>query len=62
MIPKAYRWVGEMHEISGFVGGGEGMIHEGMSKIYERVERALEEDNEDIDVLKDFVEGAKRNL
>ncbi|KAF8200735.1 hypothetical protein BJ912DRAFT_921356 [Pholiota molesta] len=41
MIPKAYRWVGEMEEIAGFVGGGEGDIYHGMSQIYGRVERPL---------------------
>lgn len=58
MIPKAYRWVGEMKEISGFVGGQEAEIHQGMSKIYERVERSLQEGNDDVVTLKKFVEKA----
>jgi len=56
MIPKAYRWVGEMKEIAGFVGGPEAEIHQGISKIYERVERSLQEGNDDVAILKQFVE------
>lgn len=55
MIPKAYRWVGEMKEIAGFVGGPEAEIHQGMSKIYERVERSLQEGNDDVAILEQFV-------
>ena len=61
MIPKAYRWVGEMKEISGFVGGKEAEIHQGMSRIYERIERSLLEGNDDVATLKQFVEKAKSN-
>jgi Domain of unknown function (DUF1932) len=63
MIPKAYRWVREMKEISEFVGGKEGEIYQGMSGIYERVERgldkSLQEGNNDVMTLKQFVEKAK---
>jgi hypothetical protein len=59
MIPKAYRWVGEMNEICGFVGGKEADIYQGMSGIYERVERSLEEGNGDVVTLRQFVEKAK---
>ncbi|KAF8160908.1 6-phosphogluconate dehydrogenase C-terminal domain-like protein [Crassisporium funariophilum] len=59
MIPKAYRFVGEMEEIAGFVGGAEADIYRGMSKIYERVERSLQEENGDVRILKDFAEKAK---
>ena len=59
MIPKAYRWVGEMKEISGFVGGKEAEIYQGVSGIYERVERSLEEGNDDVGTLKQFVEKAR---
>ncbi|KAF8973178.1 6-phosphogluconate dehydrogenase C-terminal domain-like protein [Flammula alnicola] len=62
MIPKAYRWVGEMEEIAGFVGGGEGDIYHGMSQIYARVERSIEEGNGDVDVLKSFVDAAKQRI
>lgn len=62
MIPKAYRWVAEMQEIAGFVGGEERQIYEGVSKIYERVERSLEGDGADVDVLKEFVAAARRKM
>ncbi|KAI0331019.1 6-phosphogluconate dehydrogenase C-terminal domain-like protein [Cubamyces sp. BRFM 1775] len=62
MLPKAYRWVGEMEEISSFVrdglGDGEAHIHHGFSHLYDRIEKALPE-GEDIKVLKKFVEDAK---
>ena len=62
MLPKAYRWVGEMEEISSFVrdglGDGEAHVHEGFARLYERIERALP-DGGDIAVLKKFVEDAK---
>lgn len=63
MLPKAYRWVGEMEEISQFVGGGPGNIHEGMARLYERIENSVkegEEGGEDVKVLKKFVEDAKQ--
>lgn len=73
MLPKAYRWVGEMREISEFVkdpagntveggsGSGEGMeqIHEGMASVYERIENAMKADGQDKKVLEEFVKGAK---
>ncbi|KAF8893931.1 hypothetical protein BD779DRAFT_1504313 [Infundibulicybe gibba] len=37
MLPKAYRFVGEMKEIAGFVGGDEGETYEGLSKLYENI-------------------------
>ncbi|KAI0371063.1 6-phosphogluconate dehydrogenase C-terminal domain-like protein [Pilatotrama ljubarskyi] len=62
MLPKAYRWVGEMEEISAFVrdglGEGEAHIHHGFAHLYERIEKALPEGDE-IAVLKKFVEDAK---
>lgn len=67
MLPKAYRWVGEMEEISQFVGSGEGKIHEGLARTYERVEKSLnagqgEAAGEDVRVLKKFAEDARRLL
>ncbi|KAL1701310.1 6-phosphogluconate dehydrogenase [Schizophyllum commune] len=61
MIPKAYRWVDEMYEISDFVGEGEGDIHRGIGKLYERVQRSLESDSQggDVEVLNEFVTKAK---
>ncbi len=60
MVPKAYRWVGEMEEIAGFVGDGEGEIYKGIAKLYARVEKSLKEDNVDVQVLKEFAEAAKK--
>ena len=64
MLPKAYRWVGEMEEISSFVGGGEGLIHEGLARLYERVDNSLRnrQEGDDIDVIEKFVEDAKRAI
>ena len=61
MLPKAYRWVDEMYEISDFVGEGEGDIHRGIGKLYERVQRSLESDSQggDVGVLNEFVTKAK---
>ncbi|KAI0058632.1 6-phosphogluconate dehydrogenase C-terminal domain-like protein [Artomyces pyxidatus] len=59
MLPKAYRWVGEMREISEFVGGPMGDVHRGMASVYERIERAVEEDGEDKHILERFVKDAK---
>ena len=62
MLPKAYRWVGEMEEIAGFVGEGEGDVYNGMARLYERIERSMNERKEggDVDVLDKFVYDAKR--
>ncbi|TFK48615.1 6-phosphogluconate dehydrogenase C-terminal domain-like protein [Heliocybe sulcata] len=63
MLPKAYRWVGEMEEISAFVGeSGENNIHKGLASTFARVEKSLKGDNADVEVLKDFVERAKKVL
>ncbi|KAJ3810584.1 6-phosphogluconate dehydrogenase C-terminal domain-like protein [Lentinula aff. lateritia] len=62
MLPKAYRWVGEMEEIGSFVGGGEGAIYEGIAKLYQRVEQSLSSDQKDVEVLKKFVEEAKKEM
>lgn len=58
MLPKAYRWVGEMEEIAEFVGQGEGDIYKGVAKLYERIER---DEGDDIKVLKRFVEEARES-
>ena len=62
MLPKAYRWVGEMEEISSFVrdglGDGEAAVHQGFARLYERVEKSLPE-GEDVTTLRKFVEDAQ---
>lgn len=60
MIPKAYRWAGEMEEIAGFLGQGQGDTYMGIAKVYERVETSLKGNNADIEVLKGMVEEAKK--
>ncbi|KAJ7072516.1 6-phosphogluconate dehydrogenase C-terminal domain-like protein [Mycena amicta] len=60
MVPKAYRWVGEMEEIAGFVGDGEGDIYRGLSKLYARIEKSEKGDGRDVETLSKFVEGAKK--
>jgi hypothetical protein len=62
MLPKAYRWVGEMREISDFVGGPLSDVHRGMAALYERVEQAVDDENEDKRVLEQFVQDAKAVL
>ncbi|KAF8840232.1 6-phosphogluconate dehydrogenase C-terminal domain-like protein [Paxillus ammoniavirescens] len=59
MLPRAYRWVGEMEEIADFVGGKEGDVYRGLARVYERVEKSLDGDQAEVDVLKKFVEDAK---
>lgn len=61
MIPKAYRWVGEMEEIAGFV-GKEGMIYEGIGKMYRRIEESRKGGGEDVEVLERFVADAKEQI
>lgn len=59
-IPKAYRFVGEMEEIANFVGPGpERAVYDGLARLYERVERSVQNDGEgDVQTLKDFVQQA----
>jgi hypothetical protein len=52
MLPKAYRWVGEMEEIAGFVGGEWGNIYHGLAEVYGRVERS---EGGEVDILNGFV-------
>lgn len=60
MMPKAYRWIGEMEEIADFVGGSEGDVYRGAAKLYERIEKSLAGDQKDIATLTNFVEKAKK--
>ncbi|TDL22646.1 6-phosphogluconate dehydrogenase C-terminal domain-like protein [Rickenella mellea] len=65
MLPKAYRWVGEMEEIAGFVGDNEGRVYEGMAQLYRRIENSVKNDGEgegDVGVLQSFVRDAKAVL
>ncbi|KAI0782131.1 6-phosphogluconate dehydrogenase C-terminal domain-like protein [Abortiporus biennis] len=80
MLPKAYRWVGEMEEISSFVNtsltppsqpidpnsfssyeNDEGKIHEGLARLYDRVDNSLNGQGDDsVAVLKKFVQDAEK--
>jgi hypothetical protein len=62
MLPKAYRFAGEMQEIAEFVGEGQGDIHRGLAKLYERVENSMDGDRRDIKVLEEFVGAAEKTL
>ncbi|KAJ7251830.1 6-phosphogluconate dehydrogenase C-terminal domain-like protein [Mycena haematopus] len=62
MVPKAYRWVGEMEEIAGFVGEGESDIYHGLSKLYSRIEQSGKTDGKVLDVLEKFVAEAKKHV
>lgn len=65
MLPKAYRWVGEMEEIAGFVGVNEGKVYEGMAQLYRRIENSVKNDGDgegDVGVLQSFVRDAKAVL
>lgn len=62
MIPKAYRWVGEMEEIAAFVGEDEGDIYHGLAQLYQRVEKAVEGGSEDLETLNEVIEDAKQVL
>lgn len=65
-FPKAYRFEGEMREISDFVtshlGPGEGKIHEGIANVYHRVAALVAEPTEELEALKEFVEGGSRAI
>lgn len=57
MLPKAYRWVAEMQEISQFVtpeAGGE--IYLGAAQLYERVARAMASDDSELEALHQLFE------
>jgi 3-hydroxyisobutyrate dehydrogenase-like beta-hydroxyacid dehydrogenase len=56
MPPKAYRWVGEMHEIADFVGedpaGHE--LYVGAAHFYEQIARDFDGDKTDVTALAEF--------
>ena len=55
MLPKAYRWVAEMQEISQFtVPDGASDIYAGAAEIYQRVARALAEGGPEVEALRKF--------
>ncbi|EIN12100.1 6-phosphogluconate dehydrogenase C-terminal domain-like protein [Punctularia strigosozonata HHB-11173 SS5] len=75
MLPKAYRWIAEMDEISDFVAhgltppqgeaeSGEGRVHDGLARLYERIDRSLGDVDGTVEVrtLRDFVDRARKLL
>jgi hypothetical protein len=62
MLPKAYRWIGEMEEISEFIGGPAGDTYKGIAKVYERIENSLTGDKSDVENLRKFIEEARRRI
>ena len=64
MFSKAYRWVAEMREISGFAGPdrAEQEIFSGAADFYARIARDFDGANQEIAVLRDFFpSGRKRS-
>ncbi|KIR27144.1 hypothetical protein I309_03854 [Cryptococcus deuterogattii LA55] len=61
MIPKAYRWVGEMEEISSFIN-----MYQGLAQMFQRVADDVKssqagEDREEIKVLLDWAKKGRKN-
>ena len=64
MFSKAYRWVAEMREISGFAGSdsAEQEIFSGVANFYARIARDFEGHKEEVAMLRDFFpRGSKRS-
>ena len=57
MYAKAYRWVAEMEEVSGFVGkpAPSSQMFEGVARLYEQLARSHEGDRREIEALSKFV-------
>ena len=58
--PKAYRWVAEMEEISGFAGehAASRELYAAVAHFYDQIARDFESDQKDVTALKDFLSGA----
>ena len=64
MIPKAYRWVAEMREISGFLGPDDpaGLIFEGCARLFEHIAKEKDEGGEDIARIIAFADGGRARV
>ncbi|KAF8487830.1 6-phosphogluconate dehydrogenase C-terminal domain-like protein [Gautieria morchelliformis] len=66
MLPKAYRFVGEMEEIGDFVDagmpGGTADLWKGLAALFKRVAGDMKTGAGDVEVLQDFVADAKATL
>lgn len=49
-----------MEEMAGFIDGEEREIYRGMEKLYARIAGSIEQDGDDIHVLKKFIEDAQK--
>lgn len=63
MIPKAYRWVAEMREISGFLGPDHpaSQIYEGFARWFEHLAADANGEAADAELLKAFAEKSTKN-
>ena len=57
VYPKAYRWVAEMEEVSGFVGEASpsAQMFKGVARLYRELARSYEGDRREIEALAKFV-------
>jgi putative dehydrogenase len=57
VFAKAYRWVAEMEEVSGFVGepSPSSQMFQGVARLYEELARSYEGDRREIEALAKFV-------
>ena len=57
MYPKAYRWVAEMEEVSGFAADNaeSGRIYAAIAQFYEHMARDFASDQSDVEALKGFL-------
>jgi 3-hydroxyisobutyrate dehydrogenase-like beta-hydroxyacid dehydrogenase len=64
MIPKAYRWVAEMREISGFLGPDDpaSLIFEGCARLFEHIAREKETGGEDIARIIAFADAGRARV
>jgi 3-hydroxyisobutyrate dehydrogenase-like beta-hydroxyacid dehydrogenase len=64
MIPKAYRWVAEMREISGFLGPDDpaSLIFEGCARLFEHIAKEKDAGGEDIARIIAFAEGGRMRV
>ena len=61
MYAKAYRWVAEMEEVSGFVGKSSpsAEMFEGVARLYEQLAQSQAGDRREIEALGHFVRGSQ---
>jgi 3-hydroxyisobutyrate dehydrogenase-like beta-hydroxyacid dehydrogenase len=61
MYPKAYRWVAEMEEVSGFAGedAASRELYAAVAHFYEQIAQDFEGDQTDVDALRNFLKGVE---